>query len=243
MHNHSIHYVPLKNRSIDNGSATFLPIPELFRDDGDLLLAFLSGDGVRFTDTATDDWYGATEPAASLMSAALKNPIPAYAMRDAASPLGCVEKYQFCHRAIAGETICGPAGSASDAWSGALSLTSSETVISEITWLANTVVNIHVREILEVLGPQALASRHSLYAGVQSALPDNQWQLDVMHWWATYLAVIQEAPVQATLGPPDEQIAKYVTAPPSDEKESDAGKSSICHNQVRTPPLHCTHPV
>lgn len=40
--------------------------------------------------------------------------------------------------------------------------------------------------ILQQLGASpSLVSTHNLLSGVMGPLPDNQWQLEVMHWWAT----------------------------------------------------------
>ena len=81
--------------------STFTPIDELLRSDGDLVLMFLSGNGVYFYEKSNDPWYRATRD----------NGNGIYQTDVAASPLGCVQQFQFCD----GGSKCGTLASLVDA--------------------------------------------------------------------------------------------------------------------------------
>lgn len=157
-------------------------------------------------------------------------------MQDAASPMGCIAQWQFCNA----KGQCGDLASFADAlasavlmfdgikediWNGtdpsgatALRFNWFEAVISQA---------IDLREVLESLGAFSLLSHQSLDQGFMGPLPDNQWQLDVIHWWGTILSSYQAAFVNVANGPNDASLMPYTLLPTSSYADT------LCRNQVR----------
>ncbi|KAI1079547.1 hypothetical protein F5B20DRAFT_571027 [Whalleya microplaca] len=157
------------------------PIPELTRTDGDLTLLFLSGNGVLFSEPLDDDWYRAIIPFGTLFQSNSEGEAPIYAMAEAASPMGCIEQFQWCSSSA---TECGPLASASDAYRGAAEkfgttieaarnpneLNSSSTA-SHFDWIHRVVGQAHgdLATVLGTLNSQSLASQQTT---VQAAVVD-----------------------------------------------------------------------
>ena len=69
----------------------FVPIPELQRDDGDLYIIYLSGNGMRFSEPMAGEWYRATTPRGSVVSITpegVSKERASYISDEAASPMG-----------------------------------------------------------------------------------------------------------------------------------------------------------
>lgn len=121
----------------------------------------------------------------------------AFMPEEAASPMGCAERFQFCN-----SSDCGPLASLDDAfeYSARLfgiseSLNEAESwdplwvkyadnrLATRFLWLAFTYASYPITpyEAMSVLGPQVLESRRRLQGSFQGSfqgvLPDNQWQL------------------------------------------------------------------
>lgn len=186
-------------------SGTFKPIEDLQRTDGDTYLVFLIGNGVPYWGNVTDPWYQAHGPGPVLANAVgdLTKGIAFYTPDEAASPLACVEQFQYCNTAYPRDVGCGPLSVNTGAAVGSLGLfntTVKEIVSGDTTSEAVTTLNWFITQqdaspmlihVLGNLGAHALASRSTLYRGVQEALPENQWQLNATRLWATTLAGLQ----------------------------------------------------
>ncbi|KAJ3566505.1 hypothetical protein NPX13_g7103 [Xylaria arbuscula] len=184
----------------------FTPIPELARPDGDTTMIFLSGNGVPFGQLMDDGWYRATDFLTTISHSLASGAEKVYRPSVAASPMGCVEQWQWCNSAYPRDTGCGPLAGQSDALYGAatpFNLTgedlypdrplSSEALGTRLIWPALLTLGYPTAlpSLLGHLGSKSLASQSRLYSGVQWALPNNQWQLDVIQWWNTILASVQ----------------------------------------------------
>ncbi|KAF7516698.1 hypothetical protein G7054_g14048 [Neopestalotiopsis clavispora] len=209
----------VENGEAVTSSSSFIPIPELIRNDGDVTIIFLSGNGVYFWDPVDDDWYRATVKAKNLTSTQSNGKRQAYRPVDAASPLGCVEQWQWCKPTSKDGRRCGSLASRLDALSDASPLFnisgdvwqlserpySNSSTASRFIWSAligstgQNTVNWAVKE----LKTSGLASRSSSYNGIQYALPKNQWHLDVQGWWNTILARTQAEMVNVAVGHTD----------------------------------------
>jgi len=236
---------------IENGTwnpkqASFRPYPDIFRSDADLILVFLVGNGVVFDKPLDDDWYRATAPARNLTLFALDNitNIPSYRPVDAASPMGCIQQYQFCNTALTNvpeKERCSPLASMADAVTAALPLfnssveefnnfTATSPVASQFVWLTTllmTMVN-DASTVIRVQGAHALDSKRTLFAGSQgAALPRDQWKRDVGLWWSTQMAQIQSAVVQSAMGTVDEDMLQVWT-----KAEGVLSGGEVCANQV-----------
>ncbi|RYC65041.1 hypothetical protein CHU98_g1142 [Xylaria longipes] len=217
----------------------FIPIDPMFREDGDVVLIFLSGQGVIHAAPSADEWYHVSPTKSNIFTSTSSevDPTAIYLPRDPASPLGCVDQYQFCRRDI---QHCGPLASIRDAVSGAAHLFNT-TFGDFINNVANTTnagqFNFFISafrdnqyaslyEIIAQLGSESLASKSSLSAGVQGPLPSNQWQLDVIYWSEIVKASIQAAFLDMVyFDPPDPsqlRLRRGFTAPNS---------KRLCNNQ------------
>ncbi|KAJ2995305.1 hypothetical protein NUW58_g1310 [Xylaria curta] len=202
------------------------PYPILRRDDADTLLVFLSGAGVYFIEPSPDPWYRATTLAINRTIESLNNFAPAYLMDEAASPLGCAIQWQFCQTAPSETPICGDLASFNDATSSFLANTEHQN--NKLYWYLDIFYNAPgIWDVLDKLHTQSLLSQRTLNSDFQSGIAENQWQLDVSHWWATTLAAQQASFVNTVNGPPDIfQIPRDWIRGPMDDLEREA-----CHSQ------------
>lgn len=173
-----------------------------------------------------------------------------YRMDQAASPMACLQKFQFCNPALPEEGRCGPLAGFLDAQVQAAHLFNityeqmrdmdPEQMIesgilktpaaSRFLWLLMilTLAVTDVTALINVLGPYSLASQQSLSRGSStlSIIPSNQWQLDVKNWWAIYMASLQAGMVNIASGSQDPTLKPYEIPP------FNAHIQKLCNNQV-----------
>ncbi|KAI8628949.1 hypothetical protein F5Y19DRAFT_485311 [Xylariaceae sp. FL1651] len=225
--------IPTANYQLDsfgcrvvNGSAIagteYVPSSKLRRDDGDSYLFYLSGNGVQFTEASTDDWYRATKSAPEIHQFASNSTYHPFIFEEAASPLSCVEQHQYCYEALLKGKQCGPLASLVDSFSAALDISPSESALNHLGWIVDQTSGTSISEVINTLGAHALTSQKNLIAANQGPIASNQWQLDVLHWWATSLAVQQSNFIESVAGPSDDRLRQYIT-PPLDP--------TVCSNQ------------
>jgi hypothetical protein len=227
------------NGSVDWYMSDFTPIPELFRHDADVIIFFLSGDGVLSTTPIDDPWYRMTKPTRRLGIVGLNGSSQSYGMEIAASPVACTSQLQFCNSV---STNCGALTNYQDALIDTAPLFNTtedwmyqETApptkvasrfqwfVHELTWFPMDIFNI-----MTTLGTTGLASRQTLGQGVQGPLPSNQWQVEVSSWWATSLAAWQAVLVERARGVQNPAWFQY-RAFPQDQNQRD-----MCNSQVST---------
>lgn len=225
----------------------FVPIPELQRDDGDLYIIYLSGNGMRFSEPMAGEWYRATTPRGSVVSITpegVSKERASYISDEAASPMGCISQWQWCNLAYPGNRGCGPLASLLDAMYQAAPLfnltikdlepdrpSSSEAAGARMIWHVLTTFThpIKLDQLLMHLGPKSLISQTRSYTGLQLPLPSNQWQLDVVHWWNSMLAGLQAAYVDNLQGNYGTEYDSFRSPPLNKEEEK------WCRNQVLWP--------
>ncbi|KUJ14079.1 uncharacterized protein LY89DRAFT_152692 [Mollisia scopiformis] len=221
----------------------FIPSTPLLRPDGDVSVIFLSGNGIFFNGPMDDDWYRATtfgQKLAHTADMSSEGIVEAYIPTEAASPMGCVEQWQWCNSAYPKEEGCGPLAGLLDSILGAapffnlteedlaperpVSPTASGT---RLIWpaLMQLFGENNVGELLNQLGAQSLASQSLLTSGLQGPLPKNQWQLDVTNWFNTVLASIQALYVNTAIGTTDPGLVQN-QYPPLNEQER-----KVCNSQ------------
>lgn len=187
-------------------SVSWSPIPELVRLDGDLTVIYLSGAGVRFTQLMDDDWYRATIPSEAIYALEKSGQRPTWRPDVSASPMGCLEQFQWCNSAYSRDRGCGPLASFSDSIYGAaqsFNVTmedlaaerplSSHAASARFIWhlLARQASPMNLGSLLGALGTKSLASQSKFFSSIQFRLPQDQWQLDVIQWWQVILAATQ----------------------------------------------------
>ncbi|ROW13909.1 hypothetical protein VPNG_03592 [Cytospora leucostoma] len=217
------------------GPSDIVPIPELLPSDGDLLIVFLSGYGTYFLGQGEDPWYRAFVPSTPLHLAGGVRTL--YTPEDAASPLGCVERYQYCNS----NRICGNLTSFADALTSALPLFHEVTgdvwsgvarnhTLDAVANRFNVFQNIlqsssDLYDLLNALGSSSLLSQQHLAQGFMGWLPENQWKLDATHWFSMRMASLQAAFVNYAHGPTDESLLPYIEWP------ANKYARTICSNQ------------
>lgn len=224
------------NGSVVDSLSDFRPSDAMGRADGDIVIYFLSGSGVLFSASTEDAWYRATVPERLFKAVGDNAAAQSYHPEEAASPLGCVQQFQFCNPALPRGKQCGPLGSWRDATLGAATLfdltaeelmsnsTGSGRSSSQFLWWTAAIGSLDPSAVVRVLGPQALISVQSMFSGVQAPLPTNQWQIDVAHWWSISMAILQDTGPRMALG----WHGEASVLPPQDKYQEEA-----CRNQVR----------
>lgn len=77
-------------------------------------------------------------------------------------------------------------------------------------WFFNNVNFADIGAAAYNLGAGSLRARDGLKAGYQSPLPDNQWQLDVQHWFAVALSLEQSGTIHGAIGPTDRNLWTWI---------------------------------
>lgn len=218
-----------------NYSSNFEPIPELRRPDADLEIIFLSANGITFANKTEDAWYKATKPWKSYIEFFGPNPqrLPAYMQNEPASPLACIEQWQYCNPNLPEPDRCAPLSSFLDAGDKGLELFGyDEKIYNWFFWIYAIITSGAgggISEVVDVLGAQALTSRDRLSGGYQRTIPGNQWQRDVAFWFATSLTSLQEGFVKTAAGPSDIRLRPWLQPPKNSQEEY------WCKNQVSAP--------
>ena len=195
----------------------FKPIGSVFRDDADINLFFLQGNGIMHLQPVDDPWYKtSTTPVGNTTIEPGSARGIIYLPSEAASPLGCVDQYQFCESKDNSDKKCGPLASWSDAMSGAAPLFDTiydPTADYDASTLRSALFHYFIdvfsqsprkiHDILVQLGPKALQSQKSVLSGYQTPLPVDQWQADVKYWFDISIALTQAAFLDAAVGTTD----------------------------------------
>ncbi|KAK4162931.1 hypothetical protein QBC43DRAFT_214124, partial [Cladorrhinum sp. PSN259] len=207
-------------------ASPWTPIDDLRRPDGDTHIVFLVANGAVYLAPTTDGWYKATTPFGETGSVSLNGNISlptvnltGYRHDEPASPMACLQQYQYCDPSLPLDTGCGPVGSFLDAIMGAghlFNLTAEETLqmpllepppvtgpTSRFTWIPATMFFLARNSlgIVQSLGPGALESQQTVRTGFQSKqLPRDQWKREVRHWYSIWLALLQSSLVDGAIG-------------------------------------------
>jgi hypothetical protein len=213
------------------------PVPELNVENGDLVIFFLSANGIKFSRETRDPWYEATHNAGAqllLISAEDLNQtitMPLYGANNPASPLGCKTQHQFCTSGQPAGSQCAPLSPYLDFIETALVtfLANQEVANRRINWLYDAILSVApvLPDIPAALGSHSLLSRQGLSANIQGPLPDNQWMLDIQHWHNITLASLQDSFVVAVTGPSDPAVLPWMNRKPNNTEEQ-----YLCNNQV-----------
>lgn len=216
----------------------------MLRKDADTDLYFLSGNGIISSQFSNDEWYhlNRTPSTILILNSTAANSVQAYLPANPASPLGCINQYQFCNTAHQGTNGCGPLASLRDAVAGALpffdmtydefrnnsfrSMTAARFLYFSNIYFAGY-SPLPIRVLLQ-LGPTSLTSQKTLYGGIQGPLMTNQWQQDVAHWWDISMAIQQSVSLTQAYFPDDSALrnVRFNYTAPEFQK--------LCSNQVRT---------
>lgn len=233
-------YANTANNTVRPVFSSFVPDHRLFRPDADLYLIFLSGNGVAFYEPTNDPWYRGSIPWMEIKEVGYNITDEwsktVYRPDEAASPMGCIQQYQYCNA----DHECGELASFYDAMAtaapffdipleviGGYANASGQTA-SQFTWFELIIYSSYdLMSLLIDLGATSLVSRRNFELGYLGRIPSDQWKLDVTHWWTTLLAAKQAAFVSAAHGPTDPVLLQNMISP------NDVHMGHLCRNQVR----------
>lgn len=223
---------PVQNGTVWIDGSDFIPIPQLTLSDADLAVVFLSPEGVFFLNQTDDPWYHGIVPDRTFKFQGSHYTM--YRPDEAASPMGCALRYQYCNSS----KKCGSLASSIDAVLNASTLFHSnpgliyepghgpDATSSRFEMFGNTAFSEgSLPDIINTLGPSSLLSSQHFGDGFMGPLPDNQWQLDVSHWFAIHMASLQAAFVDAARGPTEALVPYFDTA-------DDGPQWEMCRNTV-----------
>ncbi|KAK8004809.1 hypothetical protein PG990_010846, partial [Apiospora arundinis] len=215
----------------------FAPDPAIMTTAGDVSLLFLSGNGLLFLSPTDDDWYRATTSAGKTSDTMTNDKQDIFRSDEAASPLGCIQQFQFCRDPAKGQ--CGDLGGKVDAiYSAAkwFNMTSEDleperpipktrqgSLLLWINYLLSA--KTALEGLIPTLGPTALASQSYVTSGFVTMVQHNQWQLDVKRWWDIMLVGFQATFVSAAQG------SSNLPSRPSNIKPSNEYDWDVCRNQ------------
>ncbi|KAK6829651.1 hypothetical protein PG987_010235 [Apiospora arundinis] len=214
----------------------WIPRPASLEYQGDMTLFFLSGNGIWFLSRTEDDWYRATVPESTFTRGNPTTVQERYRSGEAASPLGCVEQYQWCRDPAQGQ--CGELAGQVDALRSAGPLfgltdqnldldrpTLESKIGSLLIWAYLILGSRNLDGFIDSLGSSSLLSVLMLSHGNMIEIKKNQWQLDVTKWWNIMLAGFQAKFVDTAEG--------NANAPfqPSTHKPQNEWEWNLCRNQ------------
>lgn len=221
--------------AFSNGTLHFIgsgfdPIQKLRQSGGDILLFYLNANGVLFQKKTLDPWYQATRIQENITSfdsnhSSISSSRSVYRQDNPGSPLACTQKMQWCALTASHDSRCTPLGTYYDVYtSGRATLTNSLTS-DQVDWILGWLW-LSPADVVESMGSESLLARRTLRGGIQGALPENQWQLDVEHWYHIVLAGYQKIYADVAAGPPSSYPEEWVRRPASE------GQINMCQNQV-----------
>lgn len=238
----------IQNGTVVANESDFTPISSLQRADGNLGLFFLLGNGVKFAMPGNDDWYRPTVLIGDIIHRdGAEGAIPTYWPEEAASPLACVEQFQFCKGPASLPTDqnrnCGPLASWPDAVGGASHLfglkdayrspidaESTNSPGNRFWWFMSIMENLAEQPNEMPLRPSSrlLLSEQQMESEIQVGLHADQWKRDVTHWWSTWLALVQISYAEVARGPRDRSLLPdaNILAPANKDHKA------MCQNQV-----------
>ncbi|KAJ2986767.1 hypothetical protein NUW58_g4872 [Xylaria curta] len=230
--------------------ANFLPIPQLSRYDADIDLLFLSPNQVAFPQPTADPWYNSSQSgslwrdAVPLEGAEIYNDsVRMYLSTEAASPLGCTRRLQYCFPELPAGQNCTLMMGNKDSAFAALRLGIKNETTRRLGWIHNSFFAAMptLQQIGQTLGSSSLTSRFKLVSGMQGLLPSHQWQLEVENWNSILLTLYQQSMISTVLGDFPEylesDIEKYVRYAELEEEKT------ICSNQKINSAYHVSFSV
>ncbi|EUC40139.1 hypothetical protein COCMIDRAFT_109565 [Bipolaris oryzae ATCC 44560] len=205
---------------------TWEPIPELSVPNTDVNVLFLQPNSILYATPVYDPWFDATY--GPLIATLTRGNITVYASNQPAKALACAQQYQFCNPSLPQDISCTPPMGIHEAV-----IAASSTLFKEknsrdaFDWsaLAIRYMANGFTEIVTILGGTALLAGDTLSAAGQDSLPNNQWELELEHWFKITLADIQRAILDQATGPTDPRAASFHSPPKT------AAARTICNSQ------------
>ena len=216
-----------QSTTLGNSTDQWIPIPELLVTDGDVIVLFLSSNDIVFFNKTADPWYSAQKFQGYLFVMGTNTSIPIYAHDNAVRALGCIERLLFCNPNLPGNSSCTPLTGRSKAFQLGPQLWQDLTQQAYFNWSTSfiQVSNLGIDTTASIIGTAVLQSRSTLFDGLQSFIPDNQWELELENLFKVTLASMQSSVVDQAMGPADPAILPLLTRPNTTEEQK------VCANK------------
>ena len=175
----------------------------------DVTLFFLSANDIMFAEQSNDSWYSAhVRSSKTIGRTDMPGRMYVYYRDDPVRILGCASRYQFCNANLKSNVSCTPLTGISAVQPLVESLWQTEGQRALSRWSISAILNdaIGVWEVVMGLGVSSLTARNKHAAVLQAGLPDNQWQLEVEHWFTATLAYLQRMMVEQASGSIDRNL-------------------------------------
>ena len=206
----------------------FIPLPGLKTGNADLVICFLSSNGVRFSQKTDDPWFSAHRNGPVTRHTADNSTSIRYLSDEPARPLACTIQEQFCNPNLEEKKRCEPLRQTYSAPAKINNLWSSTYHQELLQWSSATIKGaLGIQRKVQSLGASVLLARNSLFQGAQGPLPPNQWQLEVENIVSIWMASLQAVFFEAASGPLDPALEPYTIRP------NTTAALKLCHSQVR----------
>jgi hypothetical protein len=144
--------------------------------------------------------------------------------------MACVQQYQFCNPSLEQNVSCTPLLGIFEA-----ATIASTTIFSKpkeretFMWSASAISHMAggFSELAYTMNGQALLASDSLSTYGQYALPSNQWELEVEHWFKFTLADLQRAILDQATGPTVLEAGQIHSPPDTAEARTVCGNQKI----------------
>jgi hypothetical protein len=151
--------------------------------------------------------------------------------------LGCVQTHQFCNPSLKQNESCIPLLGIFEAGEVASTTIFSQSKERNIFLWSSLAIQYMASGLTELAyamdGADLLAS-NSLSAHGQYALPSNQWELEVEHWFKFTLADLQRAILDQATGPKIPEVGEFHTPPDTTEGRTVCGNQKIRSDSYTT---------
>lgn len=217
------------NGSLYAEVSTFFPLEELHDGDSDTVLFFLSTNGILFIGEVDDPWFSAHQPFHHSETSIFATGKEQFFLSDEpAAVLGCKMQYQVCD-------VQAPSAQNCSNWGGLFDLDPSQAPYRNkpgkanrqeevLSWIFGSLYSFDA--IVDLLKSSSLLAKSNTRTFYQTALPANQWQLEVQNWHNIMLAMLQGGLVNSAIGPNDERMLEKFWRRPDSEVTR-----SLCKNQ------------
>ena len=189
---------------------------------------FLQMNSVRYSTPVADLWFAAELGSINATTVYKNIGFQYYRSDEPVRALACVQQYQFCNPSLKHDESCTPLQGILEATRIAESTIFSMSKdrdgflwsLAAIRYMANGFTEFAAF----LKGGSLLASDYVLNLG-QDGLPNNQWELELEHWFRFTLADVQRAILDQATGPVTPEARSFHSPPTS------PGARAVCSNQ------------
>ncbi|KAK5994258.1 hypothetical protein PT974_04730 [Cladobotryum mycophilum] len=195
---------------IQDGFRNWSPLPDFSRTDADISVFFLSQFQIAYGSATYDPWFSATTPNIHIGG-------DVYQADRTIGTMGCVTQWMICNPALG---LCTPATKIMELRNQSIGSVNGQNGLS-LNPAQKTTAERIIRSMeqsspalqLQQLGIRGLYAEEFLSLGSIDGLPNNQWQSEVLGWFQTTLAIIQQSTVSysfKTLEPDIDPSGYYI---------------------------------